>query len=40
MATIFSPHSVGFCATSTPAAESASILAWAVPEEPEMMAPA
>ena len=40
MATIFSPHSVGFRATCTPAAESASILAWAVPWEPEMMAPA
>ena len=40
MATIFSPHSVGFCATATPAADSASILAWAVPWEPEMMAPA
>src|ERR1700722_2489546 len=31
IATIFSPHSVGFCATWTPAALSASILAWAVP---------
>ena len=40
MATIFSPHSVGFCGHRTPAADSASILAWAVPGEPEMMAPA
>ena len=40
MATIFSPHSVGFCATCTPAADSASIFACAVPDEPEMMAPA
>ena len=40
IATIFSPHSVGFCATATPAADSASILACAVPWEPEMMAPA
>ncbi len=40
ISTIFSPHSVGFCATWTPAADSASILACAVPWEPEMMAPA
>ena len=40
ISTTFSPHSVGFCATATPAADSASILAWAVPDEPEMMAPA
>jgi hypothetical protein len=40
MDTIFSPHSVGFWVTNTPAAVSASIFAWAVPCEPEMMAPA
>ena len=35
-----SPASVGLSATVTPASPSASILAWAVPFEPEMMAPA
>ena len=35
-----SPASVGFCATLAPAPASASILAWAVPLFPEMMAPA
>jgi hypothetical protein len=35
-----SPASVGFWATRTPAADRASILAWAVPLEPEMIAPA
>ena len=38
--TMASPASVGLRATVTPAAASASILAWAVPLEPEMMAPA
>ncbi len=38
--TMASPASVGLRATVTPAPESASILAWAVPLEPEMMAPA
>ncbi len=38
--TMASPASVGLRATVTPAADSASILAWAVPFEPEMMAPA
>jgi len=40
MATISSPHSVGFCATCAPAAVRASIFACAVPDDPEMMAPA
>ena len=40
MSAMRSPASVGFWATLTPAAASASILAWAVPLEPEMMAPA
>ena len=38
--TMASPASVGFSATVAPAAPSASILAWAVPFEPEMIAPA
>ena len=38
--TMASPASVGLRATVTPAPERASILAWAVPLEPEMMAPA
>lgn len=38
--TMASPASVGLRATVTPAAPRASILAWAVPLEPEMMAPA
>jgi hypothetical protein len=37
---IFSPASVGLLTTWTPAAVRASILAWAVPLDPEMMAPA
>ncbi len=40
MSTMASPASVGFLATVTPAAERASILACAVPLDPEMMAPA
>ncbi len=38
--TMASPASVGLRATVTPAAARASILAWAVPLDPEMMAPA
>ena len=38
--TMASPASVGLSATVAPAAPSASIFAWAVPFEPEMMAPA
>ena len=38
--TMASPASVGLRATVTPAPDSASILAWAVPLEPEMIAPA
>src|SRR5262249_33838537 len=37
---ISSPASVGFSAAGALALRSASILAWAVPGEPEMMAPA
>src|SRR5204862_8273120 len=37
---ISSAISVGFCPTLAPAASRASILAWAVLLEPEMMAPA
>lgn len=40
MSTMASPASVGFWATVTPAADNASILARAVPLDPEMMAPA
>ena len=40
ISTMRSPASVGFSATWRPAAASAAILAWAVPWEPEMMAPA
>ena len=40
MSTMASPASVGLWATVTPAADRASILAWAVPLEPETMAPA
>jgi len=38
--TMASPASVGFFATMTPAADSASIFVCAVPLDPEMMAPA
>ncbi len=38
--TMASPASVGLRATVTPASARASILAWAVPLDPEMMAPA
>ena len=40
MSAILRPASVGFSTTCTPAADRASILAWAVPLDPEMMAPA
>jgi hypothetical protein len=38
--TMASPASVGLRATVTPAADRASIFAWAVPLDPEMIAPA
>ena len=40
ISTMRSPASVGLSATVAPASASAAILAWAVPWDPEMMAPA